>query len=141
MKRRQLTPFSLSFLDVMCCGFGAVVLLVLILNNDTVRAREQTFADLRAEAVRSLREARETLRRVPDGAGMWPTPFRPAWEARFRAASGALARVREQMSQVDGVGAEQTADAAPRARSRTSEPAGAVRCRARSRWSSHKSSI
>jgi hypothetical protein len=56
MKRRQLTPFSLSFLDVMCCGFGAVVLLVLILNNDTVRAREHTFADLRAEAVRMEQE-------------------------------------------------------------------------------------
>jgi hypothetical protein len=56
MKRRQLTPLSLSFLDVMCCGFGAVVLLVLILNNDTVRAREQTFADLRAEAVRREQE-------------------------------------------------------------------------------------
>jgi hypothetical protein len=56
MKRRNLTPFSLSFLDVMCCGFGAVVLLVLILNNDTVRAREHTFADLRAEAVRMQQE-------------------------------------------------------------------------------------
>jgi hypothetical protein len=56
MKRRQLTPFSLSFLDVMCCGFGAVVLLVLILNNDTVRAREHTFADLRADAVRIEQE-------------------------------------------------------------------------------------
>jgi hypothetical protein len=56
MKRRQLTPFSLSFLDVMCCGFGAVVLLVLILNNDTVRAREHTFAELRAAAVRVQQE-------------------------------------------------------------------------------------
>jgi hypothetical protein len=57
---------------------------------------------LRAEAVRSLREASEMLRRVPDGAGMWPTPFRPAWEARFRAAGDALARVREQMAQATG---------------------------------------
>jgi hypothetical protein len=56
MKRRPLTPFSLSFLDIMCCGFGAVVLLVLILNNDTVRARERTFTDLRAEAVRLEQE-------------------------------------------------------------------------------------
>jgi hypothetical protein len=54
---------------------------------------------LRAEAVRSLEEAHEMLRRVPDGAGMWPTPFRPAWEARFRAASDALARAREQLAQ------------------------------------------
>ncbi|MBW2315308.1 MAG: hypothetical protein JRH10_14045 [Deltaproteobacteria bacterium] len=54
---------------------------------------------LRAEALRSLEEAREMLRRIPDGAGMWPTPFRPAWEARFRAASSALARTREQLTQ------------------------------------------
>lgn len=60
-----------------------------------------TREPLRAEAVRSLREAQEMLRRVPDGAGMWPTPFRPAWEARFQAASAALARAREQMSQVE----------------------------------------
>ncbi len=52
MKRRPISPFSLSFLDIMFCGFGAVVLLVLILNTDTVRARNQTFADLRSEAVR-----------------------------------------------------------------------------------------
>ncbi len=51
MKRRPLSPFSLSFLDIMFCGFGAVVLLVLILNYDTVKARNQTFADLRSEVV------------------------------------------------------------------------------------------
>ena len=47
MKRRPVSPFSLSFLDIMFCGFGAVVLLVLILNTDTVRARNAVFADLR----------------------------------------------------------------------------------------------
>ena len=52
MKRRPVSPFSLSFLDIMFCGFGAVVLLVLILNTDTVKARNQTFADLRSEVVR-----------------------------------------------------------------------------------------
>jgi hypothetical protein len=52
MKRRPVSPFSLSFLDIMFCGFGAVVLLVLILNHDTVRARNQRFAELRAEALR-----------------------------------------------------------------------------------------
>jgi len=56
MQRRPVTPFSLSFLDIMFCGFGAVVLLVLVLNHDTVRAREQTFADLRAEVVRLEQE-------------------------------------------------------------------------------------
>jgi hypothetical protein len=56
VKRRSVSPFSLSFLDIMFCGFGAVVLLVLILNTDTVRARNQTFADLRAAAVRLEQE-------------------------------------------------------------------------------------
>jgi len=57
MKRRPISPFSLSFLDIMFCGFGAVVLLVLILDHDTVREREETFSDLRAEAVRLERQA------------------------------------------------------------------------------------
>ncbi len=52
MKRRSVSPFSLSFLDIMFCGFGAVVLLVLILNHDTVQARNEVFSDLRAEVVR-----------------------------------------------------------------------------------------
>ena len=56
MKRRPISPFSLSFLDIMFCGFGAVVLLVLILNNTTVEARNEVFADLRSEVVRMENE-------------------------------------------------------------------------------------
>jgi hypothetical protein len=56
MKRRPISPFSLSFLDIMFCGFGAVVLLVLILNTDTVKARNQTFSDLRGEVVKLERQ-------------------------------------------------------------------------------------
>jgi len=52
MKRRPISPFSLSFLDIMFCGFGAVVLLVLILNKNTVETRNEVFADLRSEVVR-----------------------------------------------------------------------------------------
>ena len=48
-KRRAISPFNLSFLDIMFCGFGAVVLLVLILNTDTVKARKQYQDDLRSE--------------------------------------------------------------------------------------------
>ncbi|MGB5305635.1 MAG: VWA domain-containing protein, partial [Gammaproteobacteria bacterium] len=56
MKRRHVSPFSLAFLDIMFCGFGAVVLLVLILNTDTVRARNTVFADLRSEVIRIEQE-------------------------------------------------------------------------------------
>lgn len=56
MQRRPFAPFSLSFLDIMFCGFGAVVLLVLLLDSDTVRTREATFADRRAEIIRLEQE-------------------------------------------------------------------------------------
>ncbi|MEM1436474.1 MAG: VWA domain-containing protein [Pseudomonadota bacterium] len=34
-RRRETNVFSLSFLDVMSCGFGAVVLIYLIINHET----------------------------------------------------------------------------------------------------------
>ncbi len=56
MKRRPVSAFSMAFLDIMFCGFGAVVLLVLILNHDTVKARTEAFSDLRGEVVRLEQE-------------------------------------------------------------------------------------
>ena len=53
MKKRTLTPFSLAFLDIMFCGFGAVVLLVMILNGEVLRKREAKSADLRGELSRA----------------------------------------------------------------------------------------
>jgi von Willebrand factor type A domain len=57
-ERRKASPFSLSFLDVMCCGFGAVVLLVMLLNGDMLSARKEIVADLRGEALRLEREVK-----------------------------------------------------------------------------------
>jgi len=56
MKRRPVSASSLSFLDIMFCGFGAVVLLVLILNTNTVQERNVITADLRSEVVRMENE-------------------------------------------------------------------------------------
>jgi len=44
--RRETEPFSLSFLDVICCGFGAVILLLMI--NKTVQPQiiEQSTINL-----------------------------------------------------------------------------------------------
>jgi len=52
--KRRVTPFNLSFLDIMACGFGAVTLLFLILKHDS-NAIETADPDLRAE-VNLLRE-------------------------------------------------------------------------------------
>jgi hypothetical protein len=51
-QRRQLSPFNLAFLDIMFCGFGAVVLLVLLVNSQLVRSRNEQHEDLRAEVSR-----------------------------------------------------------------------------------------
>ena len=56
MKRRPISPFSLAFLDIMFCGFGAVVLLVLILNTNTQQERDEIFANMRSEVVRMENE-------------------------------------------------------------------------------------
>lgn len=54
--RRTTATFNLSFLDIMCCGFGAVVLLVMLLNGDMLTTRKEIVADLRSEVTRMERE-------------------------------------------------------------------------------------
>ena len=47
--KRRLSVFSLSFLDVMSCGFGAVVLIFLIINHETEEKAKVVNKDLLAE--------------------------------------------------------------------------------------------
>ncbi len=47
--RRQVNPLSLSFLDVMFCGFGAVILIFLILDHNATVSDVETSPDLQAE--------------------------------------------------------------------------------------------
>ena len=47
--RRAPAEFSLSFLDVICCGFGAVILLLMI--TKTVQPQVIEEASIEAEAV------------------------------------------------------------------------------------------
>ncbi|MFM8354424.1 MAG: VWA domain-containing protein, partial [Gammaproteobacteria bacterium] len=48
-RRRSFSVFSLSFLDVMSCGFGAVVLIFLVLNHTTQEAEKRVNVDRLAE--------------------------------------------------------------------------------------------
>ena len=48
-RRRDVSVFGLSFLDVMFCGFGSVILLVMIINSDTLAQRKEVQQDLRGE--------------------------------------------------------------------------------------------
>jgi hypothetical protein len=56
MRRRGVSPFSLSFIDSILCGFGAVILLFLILSSHSVAERREATQDLRSE-VKRLEEA------------------------------------------------------------------------------------
>ena len=52
MARRRLNVFSLSFLDAMTCGFGAVVLFYMIINASVGLRAGQRTADLQGEVNR-----------------------------------------------------------------------------------------
>lgn len=57
-KRQGNSVFGLSFLDVMFCGFGSVILLVMIVNADTLSRRKEVHQDLRGEVTRLETEVR-----------------------------------------------------------------------------------
>ena len=51
-KRRQTDVFSMSFLDCMSCGFGAVILFFMIINSHVNATTENQNAELMAETNR-----------------------------------------------------------------------------------------
>lgn len=75
-RRNRLNAFSLSFLDIMSCGFGAVVLFFMIINNESRVRADDAEAEQLSEVTRlelaldtqqeRLAEARNTLARVVD---------------------------------------------------------------------------
>ena len=52
MERRKVTTFSLSFLDCICCGLGAVILLFVVVNAKSAAQRDALTSDLRGEVDR-----------------------------------------------------------------------------------------
>jgi hypothetical protein len=64
MKRRSLNVFSLSFIDCICCGLGAIILLFVIANARSTSQRHQVAHDLRAEVDRVEKEVLEAQKRL-----------------------------------------------------------------------------
>ena len=58
-KRRKVNPLSLSFLDVMFCGFGAVILIFLILDHASTISPVNQSPELTAEINLLQEEVRE----------------------------------------------------------------------------------
>lgn len=51
-KRRPMEVFSMSFLDCMSCGFGAVILFFMIINSQVTRTTDAPPEDLTGETTR-----------------------------------------------------------------------------------------
>ncbi|MCF6150003.1 MAG: VWA domain-containing protein [Candidatus Kuenenia sp.] len=76
MKRRTTNVFSLSFLDALTCGLGAVILLYVIINARGTAYKNEVTSELRGEVNRrerevlqgrkNLIEARNTYEQVVD---------------------------------------------------------------------------
>ncbi len=58
-RRRDIEIFSLSFLDVICCGFGAIILLFVLSKFAEPVIIEEVREDLQAEIVRLEEELHE----------------------------------------------------------------------------------
>jgi hypothetical protein len=58
-RRRSFDIFSMSFLDTVCCAFGAVILLYMIINASASRSFDDDTSDLRAEVDRLEEEVLE----------------------------------------------------------------------------------
>lgn len=66
-RKRKFEVFSLSFLDCICCGFGAVVLLFVIINSQVASRASEASAELGAETTRveeDVLEGRKDLVRL-----------------------------------------------------------------------------
>jgi len=59
MARRKFDIFSMSFLDTICCAFGAVVLLYMIINASAGRTFQKDTRDLHAEVDKLEQEVTE----------------------------------------------------------------------------------
>ena len=60
-RRRELEIWSMSFLDCICCGFGAMILLLVVSRVDAPKALEQSKADLRGVVSRLEQELNDIV--------------------------------------------------------------------------------
>src|SRR3954463_2238869 len=69
IRRRQTSVFSLAFLDCICCGFGAVILIFVLSIDSHEKEKVQTLVDLqrviasKALELAKLRASKEDLER------------------------------------------------------------------------------
>ena len=71
MRRRKINVFSLSFLDCICCGLGAVILLFVIVNAKSAIRRDAITSDLKGEVARWERLVLEGKKDLIEARNTW----------------------------------------------------------------------
>ncbi len=64
MKRKKLNVFSLSFLDIITCGLGAIILLFVLINAKSAAQRDTLTVDLHAEVDRIEKQVLEGKKKL-----------------------------------------------------------------------------
>jgi len=68
-KRSALQPFSISFLDIVSCGFGAVILLFVLTSGKKEEYRNNNLSDVRLDVgalTKNIKIEEEDLKRLTD---------------------------------------------------------------------------
>ena len=97
MKRRGLQEIGLSFLDVVCCGFGAIILLLMI-----IRTVDPTpLIDPNTDLQGLLLQKRESLERI-QGESRKATALVSEEERKLRRELATLELIEREISQILG---------------------------------------
>ena len=102
-RRREFSVFSMSFLDVMSCGFGATILLYLLMRHDTVMDEQKVTGALTSETKlleEDVREGKDNLVKLRNAIS---AVDERTVEARGRARQliEELARLKEELAASD----------------------------------------
>ena len=101
IKRRPMAEVGLSFLDVVCCGFGAIILLLMIIKTVDPTAIPTPQED----AEETIDEKRTSLRDIESET----TTLTRQLSAQDRRLAQALARLAQAEEELDAVLAQQQA--------------------------------
>ncbi len=109
-RRREFSVFSLSFLDIMACGFGAIILVFIVIHHSTeVKSSEQS-RNLMAEVNRlevEVKDETEHLVQLRNTAALDDDEIATA-EARTLAAVTAMRELQSRIAALSDSGASKS---------------------------------
>ena len=96
MARRPISTFSLSFLDCLCCGFGSVILVFMIISRQVTADSQEIVADLQSQALRLTVQTEALAEEVSEDRQLLSTST-----AELEREKAALRRRRQQLASLD----------------------------------------